>query len=212
MKQLFIALMVALAFTTTVYGQKKDTIQKQQVNKTQVATPSATPAEPEMKVDPESGLEYVDVIDSTRPADRSDSYDIGHDLGQALRDAGINGKAIGNGMAIGALTIILIFGFPFVVVFLAFYFRYKNKKAKYKVIEQALASGQPLPEQFLKETKEENKRSQGINQTFLGLGMFIFLWAITGQFGIGCIGLLIMCIGLGKWITSLDKNRSDRQR
>ena len=67
--------------------------------------------------------------------------------------------------------------------------------------EQALAAGQQLPPEFFKETKEgESKdlRSRGIKNIFLGIGLFIFLWALTGEFSLGCIGLLIMFTGFGQ--------------
>ena len=86
------------------------------------------------------------------------------------------------------------------IIFIIFYFRYKNRKAKYRLAEQTLAAGQQLPPEFFKESKEEDKdlRSRGIKNIFLGIGLFIFLWAITGEFGLGCIGLLIMFTGFGQ--------------
>lgn len=105
---------------------------------------------------------------------------------------------INSGIGIALVSIILIFGLPFFIIFLAFFFKYKNRRAKYRLIEQALASGQPLPENFLKEIGSAGMRNNGITNIFTGLGLFIFLWAITGEFGVGCIGLLVLCIGLGQ--------------
>lgn len=102
----------------------------------------------------------------------------------------------------------IVFGcsIPALIVFFAFLFRYKNRKAKYKLVEQALASGQPLPEGIFKDMAEVDMRSKGIKNTFTGLGLFIFLWAITDSLGIGCIGLLIMLNGVGQWVTALRKD------
>lgn len=97
-------------------------------------------------------------------------------------------------------------GIPVLIVFFAFFFRYKNRKAKYRLVEQALASGQPLPEGIFKEMTEVDMHSKGIKNFFTGLGLFIFLWAITGSFAIGCIGLLIMLNGVGQWVTALKNN------
>ena len=66
--------------------------------------------------------------------------------------------------------------------------------------EQALASGQQLPENFFKEAAATDIRSKGINNIFVGIGLFIFLWAITGEFGLGCIGLLVMFTGFGQLV------------
>ena len=95
-------------------------------------------------------------------------------------------------------AIIFVFGLPALLIFIIFYFRYKNRKAKYRLAEQALASGQQLPPDFFKEVENRDLRSRGIKNIFLGIGLFIFLWALTGEFGLGCIGLLIMFTGFGQ--------------
>lgn len=43
---------------------------------------------------------------------------------------------------------------------------------------------------------------------FTGLGLGIFLWALTGEFGIGCIGFMIMFIGIGQVIIYKIQNPS----
>lgn len=99
---------------------------------------------------------------------------------------------------IAMTAIIFVFGLPALLIFIIFYFRYKNRKAKYRLAEQALASGQQLPPDFFKEVENRDLRSRGIKNIFLGIGLFIFLWALTGEFGLGCIGLLIMFTGFGQ--------------
>ena len=51
--------------------------------------------------------------------------------------------------------------------------------------------------------------SSHIKNTFTGIGLFIFLWAITGEFGIGAIGLLIMFMGIGQWIIGSKQQKTD---
>ena len=73
----------------------------------------------------------------------------------------------------------------------------------------------PLPENFIRENRPADQRSQGIKNTFTGIGLFIFLWAITGEFSIGTIGLLITFMGIGKWIIGRKKDENqenDNQR
>lgn len=118
-------------------------------------------------------------------------------------------------MAIPIIAIICTFGLPAIIVFIAFYFKYKNRKAKYRLAEQALAAGQPIPEDFFKGKVESGTLQKGITNTFTGIGLFIFLWAITGEFSIGCIGLLVMFMGLGQVVihyTQENKknNKNDR--
>lgn len=99
---------------------------------------------------------------------------------------------------VSIIAIIAVFGMPVFILFIIFYYRNKQRKAKYRLAEQILASGQPLPENFFKNETGKDLRSKGINNIFLGLGLFIFLWAITESFGMGSIGLLIMLTGIGQ--------------
>lgn len=118
---------------------------------------------------------------------RSAAYDFGWNLGSNTRDA-----------IVAVTAIVFVFGLPLFIVFIVFYFRYKNRKARYRLVEQALASGQPLPENLFKEAGQADIRSKGIKNVFVGIGLFIFLWALTGEFGLACIGLLVMFTGFGQ--------------
>ena len=103
---------------------------------------------------------------------------------------------------------------PVLIIFLVFFFRYKSRKAAYRVAEQAIAAGRPLPDEFLRKVKQKpvsNSLSQGINSICIGIGLFIFLWALTNEFGLGCIGLLIMFMGFGKVIIYYLQQDSPQQ-
>lgn len=115
-------------------------------------------------------------------------------------------------MLIPIIAIICVFGLPAVIVFLAFYFKYKNRKAKYKLAEQALAAGQPIPADFFKNQTEKSMLNKGINNAFTGLGLFIFFWASTGEFGIGCIGLFILFTGLGQIVIHYTQENKKNNR
>ena len=84
--------------------------------------------------------------------------------------------------------------------------------AKYRLAEQALASGQQLPENFFKEAAATDIRSKGINNIFVGIGLFIFLWAITGEFGLGCIGLLVMFTGFGQLVIFYSQQKKNEEK
>ena len=106
-------------------------------------------------------------------------------------------------MEVAIIGILCVFLAPALILIFYLYFRYKNRKAAYRVAEQAIAAGRPLPEDFIQEAKRKpgsNSLSQGINSICIGIGLFIFLWALTHEFGLGCIGLLIMFMGFGKVI------------
>ena len=99
---------------------------------------------------------------------------------------------------ISIITIISIFALPAIIIFLVLNYRSKKRKERYQVIEKAIESGQPLPEEFVEKTKEEDDaiRVKGIKNIFLGLGLAIFFYAMTGVFFLACIGLLIMFNGI----------------
>lgn len=146
----------------------------------------------------------------------------------AAKDEGKNWKHSGNGWGldfgldgntsetiISVTAIIFVFGLPLLIVFIVFFFNYKNRKAKYRLAEQALASGQQLPENFFKNVeKTEDIRTKGIKNVFTGIGLFIFFWAITDNFSIGCIGLLVMFTGFGQLVIyyTQESKKNDKER
>ena len=130
-------------------------------------------------------------------ADHDGTYRHRHDS-SGLQWVGFNFGDDAPETLVALTAIIFTLGLPALLIFIIFYFRYKNRKAKYRLAEQALAAGQQLPPEFFKEGEGKDLRSRGIKNIFLGIGLFIFLWAITGVFGLGCIGLLIMFTGFGQ--------------
>ena len=135
----------------------------------------------------------------------------------------LHSSAVGRGAIVAIVAIVLGFLFPLLVIFLIFYFRYKNRKAKYLLAEKALESGKPLPEGIIAPHEAEKifhsslpaynsaQRDKGIKNTFIGIGLFLFLWALTGNFGVGCIGLLVMFYGIGLWVSS-EYHKQDVQQ
>jgi hypothetical protein len=76
---------------------------------------------------------------------------------------------ISGGILISIIAIVAVFGLPVFILFVIFFFRYKNRKARYRLAEQAIAAGQPLPENFIRENRPADQRSQGIKNTFTGI-------------------------------------------
>ncbi|MDR0989692.1 MAG: DUF6249 domain-containing protein [Prevotellaceae bacterium] len=113
---------------------------------------------------------------------------------------------------VAIVSLICIFVVPMLVIALIIYLNYKNRKSRYRLAQQALANGQPLPLDYFKKANVQNMRTKGIRNIFLGLGLFIFLWALTDEFGIGSVGLLILCIGLGQLVIyQVQDNRPERR-
>ncbi len=118
---------------------------------------------------------------------------------------------IEKGIIVSIISTIVVFACPVFILFIIFFFRYKNRKARYHLAEQALAAGQPLPDNLIKEKKTTDQQTQGIRNTFTGIGIFIFLWALTSKFSIGAIGLLVMFMGIGQWITGYKQQKKNSE-
>ena len=147
----------------------------------------------------------------------TDSYDDSYDDSSIISKEDFSllkdlGSAASAGIALAFFVLLLTFGFPIFVIFIAFYFRYKSRRERYKLVEKAIAAGQPIPEGILKESLNTDTTAKGIKNMCLGAGLFIFLWAITDSFAMGCIGLLILFTGLGQWLVARNQRPTDEQK
>lgn len=193
MKQILIALLLAFTTSTVINAQKQSSIEKDSTENVKVTLSKKT----DTKADESNTTVTVIGVDTTAGKDDNDL------------PFGNLSDTISGGILISIIAIVAVFGLPVFILFVIFFFRYKNRKARYRLAEQAIAAGQPLPENFIRENRPADQRSQGIKNTFTGIGLFIFLWAITGEFGIGAIGLLIMFMGIGQWIIGSKQQKTD---
>ncbi|MGL4851687.1 MAG: DUF6249 domain-containing protein [Phocaeicola sp.] len=123
------------------------------------------------------------------------------------------------------LGMIFVFGFPIAILGLILWFKYKNRQAKYKLMAQALAAGQPLPKEFINEMdglsgdsfqeKNNKLKNKGIQGIFQGIGLGVFLWLLTEEIGLAAIGFMVFCFGLGQVImayTNVNKEAKDSKK
>ena len=189
MKQILIALLLAFTTSTVINAQKQSSIEKDSTENAKVTLSKKT----DTKAD-ESNTTVtvigVDTTDMDTTAGKDDN----------VLPFGNLSDTISGGILISIIAIVAVFGLPVFILFVIFFFRYKNRKARYRLAEQAIAAGQPLPENLFKEADSTDIRSKGIKNVFVGIGLFIFLWAITEEFGLGCIGLLVMFTGFGQLV------------
>lgn len=219
MKRILMALMVASVCCSLTLAQQTTTILKDSIGKAKITVTTTKPDKKGGSVTVSSAdndsvfiAEFSDTPDdSTYVSDGSDSADTDKSKFDIL-DKLENSDAGVAAITMVAVILIITFSFPLFVVFIAFYFRYKSRKARYKLVEQALAAGQPIPEGVFKETMNLDTRSKGIKNTCLGIGLFIFLWALTSSFAMGCIGLLIMFTGIGQYLVARNQKSIDEQR
>lgn len=213
MKNFLLALMVVLTTCTLAIAQNKTTVVRDSIGKVKVTVTKDNKATANNTAVTVIGVDTADA-DSTEV--NTDSSNVSTSHGKASftfesdnDDFPFNNVGASGGILIAIISIIAVFGFPVFILFIIFFFRYKNRKARYRLAEQALAAGQPLPEGFIRENKTVDSRSQGIKTTFTGIGLFIFLWAITDEFGIGAIGLLVTFMGIGQWIIGIKQHPQD---
>lgn len=203
MKRIIFVLMTAMLLCTLAQGKNRIITENDSLgNKKRVIELCDTTVNGKAVTDTLSVMTYENSSSSNNGYEHySRAYRFGWDLGQDTKEA-----------VIAITAIVFILGFPLIIVFIVFFFRYKNRKAKYRLAEQALANGQQLPENFFKGVETTDIRSKGINNIFVGIGLFIFLWAITGEFGIGCIGLLIMFTGFGQIVIYYTQQKSRKEK
>ena len=203
MKRIIFVLMTAMLLCTLAQGKNRIITENDSLgNKKRVIELCDTTVNGKAVTDTLSVMTYENSSSSNNEYEHySRAYQFGWDLGQDTKEA-----------VIAITAIVFIFGFPLIIVFIVFFFRYKNRKAKYRLAEQALANGQQLPENVFKGVETTDIRSKGINNIFVGIGLFIFLWAITGEFGIGCIGLLIMFTGFGQIVIYYTQQKSRKEK
>ena len=208
MKRIILGLMLAMMFCTLVQGANRTVTENDgQGNKKRVIELRDTVINGETVTDTLSVMTYENSAGSSNAPEKwrthhNSSMDWnGFDLGSKTSEP-----------VIAVTAIVFVFGLPLLIIFVVFFFRYKNRKAKYRLAEQALASGQQLPENFFKEAAATDIRSKGINNIFVGIGLFIFLWAITGEFGLGCIGLLVMFTGFGQLVIFYSQQKKNEEK
>ena len=211
MKNFLLALMVVL--TTCTLAVAQTTVVRDSIGKVKVTVTKDNKANTNNTAVTVIG---VDTADADSADVNANSSNVSTTHGKASftfdsddSDFPFHNVSAGEGILVAIIAIVAVFGFPVFILFVIFFFRYKNRKARYRLAEQALAAGQPLPAEFIRETKTVDSRSQGIKNTFTGIGLFIFLWAITGEFGIGAIGLLVTFMGIGQWIIGSKQQTQD---
>jgi len=208
MKRIIFGLMLAMMFCTLVQGTNRTVTENDsRGNKKRVIELRDTVINGETVTDTLSVMTYEN---SAGSSDTPGKWRTHHSSGMDWDGFDLGSHTSETVIAVTA--IVFAFGLPLLIIFVIFFFRYKNRKAKYRLAEQALASGQQLPENFFREAAATDIRSKGINNIFVGIGLFIFFWAITGEFGIGCIGLLIMFTGFGQLVIFYSQQKKDEEK
>lgn len=168
-----------------------------------VAATAATPDDttPQDEVEAFSDTTDVDttsqVVYQTGSSSYSYSFDISDEDFVKTLMSEFGGKELaGVVMVLGVLFLLFVLA-PVLILFVIFYFIWKNRKERMRLAEAAMQNGQPIPAQLVEEGDTIRKR--GIRQAFLGVGLMVFLGYSAGTVGFG-IGVLVTCIGIGNLV------------
>lgn len=217
MKKIYIILLLILTTSIIAYSQtdtqkdstanSKETIQSSSNKKKATATITYTPSYTDTD---DEGMTVVSTTvdgDSTTVTQLFDRVSYTFDDDDLGFIEGIRKVTAGSIIFLVFLIILIIFALPLLIILLILYFRNRNRRERYRVVEKAIEAGQPIPNEILKENLNIDTEAKGISNMCLGAGLFIFLWLITNSLGIGCIGVLVAFIGLGQYLVA----RQNRQ-
>ena len=197
--------LIAIAMVLTLSSNATATAQKHR------HTPRTEQVSDTVKHNPDAIEAFSDTTAAKSNAnadfdDHDDNYTTRHHVTLEGEEAGEFIEKIFGGLGIAMIIPILaivIFGLllPLIILFTVLYFVNRNRRDKYRLAEMAIKNGQPIPDELLKEVKDDwdsNSYNAGIRQMFTGVGLAIFLGIILDELGLG-IGALVFFIGLGKW-------------
>ena len=176
-----------------------------------------------------NGQAEVDTLSITRyPIETSgssvsrrnyDNDDI-EELKEVMKTIGWNGGGMwGSTLAMFTIFMVIfaIFILPLLIIALIFYYRHKNRKAKYELAAKMIEKGEPLPTDLEESVRGlSDMEAKGIRNMCIGAALTIFFWALTDSFGLACIGLIVLANGLSQYIiarrTKETKDNTDLKK
>ena len=112
---------------------------------------------------------------------------------------------------------ILVCILPVAIVFIGFYFKFRNRRARYELISKILAAGQPIPTEMIEQICDTEGRSSlrliqtGIRILFFGIA-FTALFAFLANEDLYSVGFFIAIIGLGAILSGYVQKREEEKR
>lgn len=157
-------------------------------------------------------INQVDANDQEYVMTKEDLIDIIHETG--INEWGGSATIAMGGLVLGGLMCVIL---PIVIIALVLYFRHRNRQRKYELAQKILESGQPLPEDFAKMFEEEVKvdntglYEKGVKNVAIGIALGLFLWFLTGEIWLACIGLFVIANGVSQLLTYNKYRPSNKQ-
>ena len=110
-------------------------------------------------------------------------------------------------MGIAGVILSVLFGIflPLIIIVAVLLYRYYSRKKKYELAQKIVESGQPLPENFAKAFEEDYNREEdrglyekGVKNIAIGIALSIFLFLMTHELFLACIGLFVVANGVSQ--------------
>lgn len=114
------------------------------------------------------------------------------------------------------LVPIVAISFPFLfavlTVFFVLWYKYKDNKRRYVVLEKALEAGRDLPDNFFQTQKKmpHNRLSNSVMLMGVGLGVAIF-GAIIDQIEVCALAVIPFILGVGQFVVYIIEKREAKQ-
>lgn len=144
--------------------------------------------------------------DSINNAGRGEDYEITkEDIRSIMHEMDID-TGLSSALGFIILSISLCVILPIVFVLAVLLYRYYSRKKKYELAQRIVDSGQPLPDNFLNELKEEYREDaglfeKGVKNVAIGITLTIFLWLMTGEAFLASIGLFVVANGASQLLS-----------
>ena len=144
--------------------------------------------------------------DSINNANKGEDYELTkEDIRSIMHEMDID-TGLSRALGVIILSISLCVILPIVFVLAVLLYRYYSRKKKYELAQRIVDSGQPLPDNFLNELKEEYREDaglfeKGVKNVAIGIALTVFLWLMTGEAFLACIGMFVVANGASQLIS-----------
>ena len=133
---------------------------------------------------------------------KEDLIDIIHETGIQEWGGPAASTAIA-GMILGGFICVVL---PILIIAGVLMYRYFSRKKKYELAQRIVESGQPLPVNFMEDLKEEYHEDsglfeKGVKNVGIGIAFCIFMYLLTHNLALACIGLFIVANGVSQLLS-----------
>lgn len=146
--------------------------------------------------------------DTTTNADDADTLDIENPLDDEMDEWNEISTIFKDTVMPIALVLIIFCLMPLTVIGLLIYFIIKTRNQKLRIMELAMKSGQPIPDELIRnKSTDKTLWNKGMLKIFIGVGIFMLGIFVSFRLIMG-IGFLVMFYGAGQLVISYTSKRN----